>query len=193
MNLSIALISEHASPLATSGGVDSGGQNVYVAQVASHLASMGHKVDVFTRRDGEEQPEVVKWRKGVRVIHVPVGPPAYLPKEQLLPHMPAFTEWVVDYARRRFAQKRGGGVVPEELVEEHLAAAREAEWILAVDQALERLRQIDPRMVKVVECRFFSGLTEPETADALGMSIRTVQRTWMRARAWLKEEMGGAP
>jgi phosphoheptose isomerase len=101
MNLNIALISEHASPLATSGGVDSGGQNVYVAQVARHLASLGHRVDVFTRRDSESQPEIVKMGGGVRVIHVPAGPPAYVRKEDLLPHMAEFTRWVVEFSRRR--------------------------------------------------------------------------------------------
>ncbi len=92
--LHIALISEHASPLALLGGVDSGGQNVYVAQVARHLARLGHRVDVFTRRDDEHLPEVLEWEPGVRVIHVPAGPAVVVPKEQLLGYMPAFTEWM---------------------------------------------------------------------------------------------------
>lgn len=101
----------------------------------------------------------------------------------------AMRQIIVDYARKRFAKKRGGGQVPETYDEERIAAEREAERILAVDQALEQLKEIDERMLRVVECRFFSGLTEQETADALGMSLRTVQRTWMRARAWLKETL----
>lgn len=101
----------------------------------------------------------------------------------------AMRQIIVDYARKRFAKKRGGGQVPDTFDEERIAAEREAERILAVDQALEQLKEIDERMLRVVECRFFSGLTEQETADALGMSLRTVQRTWMRARAWLKETL----
>lgn len=62
----IALISEHASPLASLGGVDSGGQNVYVAHVALQLAKLGYRVDVFTRRDSEASALVVEWQLGVR-------------------------------------------------------------------------------------------------------------------------------
>jgi len=101
MSRRIALISEHASPLGTLGGVDSGGQNVYVGQVARHLAMRGWEVDVFTRRDAEALPEVVHWQPGVRVIHVTAGPPSFVPKEQLLPFMPDFTEVVLAHARPR--------------------------------------------------------------------------------------------
>ena len=90
----IALISEHASPLGALGGVDSGGQNVYVGQVARHLAARGWSVDVFTRRDDPALPESVE-RGGVRVVHVPAGPTSHIPKEQLLPYMGAFTDWVL--------------------------------------------------------------------------------------------------
>ncbi len=96
---SIALISEHASPLATAGGIDAGGQNVYVAQVARHLAALGYGVDVFTRRDSEKLPEVLQWLPGVRVVHVPAGPPRHVRKEELLPHMEAFAHWVCAFAR----------------------------------------------------------------------------------------------
>jgi D-inositol-3-phosphate glycosyltransferase len=95
MSRSIALISEHASPLATLGGVDAGGQNVYVAHVARQLAALGDRVDVYTRRDREDLPEVVDWVPGVRVIHVPAGPAREIPKEQLLPYMPAFTAFML--------------------------------------------------------------------------------------------------
>ena len=90
----IALISEHASPLTALGGVDSGGQNVYVGQIARNLAGSGYYVDVFTRRDREDVPEIVRWREGVRVIHVPAGPPEFLPKEKMLPYMGEFTDAV---------------------------------------------------------------------------------------------------
>jgi phosphoheptose isomerase len=101
MSRCIALISEHASPLGALGGVDGGGQNVYVGQVARYLATRGWAVDVFTRRDAEALPDVVEWQSGVRVIHVPAGPPSVIPKEELLPFMGAFTEYVLGRARQR--------------------------------------------------------------------------------------------
>jgi dienelactone hydrolase len=78
----VALISEHASPLAAPGGVDAGGQNVYVGQIARRLAQTGYAVDVFTRRDDPRLAEVTAWLDGVRIIHVPAGPPRRLPKGQ---------------------------------------------------------------------------------------------------------------
>ncbi|HEY9198900.1 MAG TPA: glycosyltransferase family 1 protein [Gammaproteobacteria bacterium] len=96
----IALISEHASPLAALGGVDSGGQNVYVGQLANHLTALGYGVDVFTRRDCETLPESVRLPSGARVIHVRSGPPRYVAKEDLLPLMDDFGERMLRYCRR---------------------------------------------------------------------------------------------
>jgi D-inositol-3-phosphate glycosyltransferase len=96
MNKRIAIISEHASPLAPVGHVDSGGQNIYVAQVARHLSRMGNSVDVFTRRDGN-QPQTINWFDGVRVIHVDAGPSTYVKKERLLPFMPEFANHLIDF------------------------------------------------------------------------------------------------
>lgn len=90
--LHVAMISEHASPLALAGGVDAGGQNVYVMQVARSLARAGHQVEVLTRRDDPMVPSVVDLVRGVRVHHIQAGPPRFVPKEELLPHMPAFAE-----------------------------------------------------------------------------------------------------
>jgi phosphoheptose isomerase len=100
MTKQIALISEHATPLGIFGGVDSGGQNVYVGQLAKHLAAIGYRVDVFTRRDQEHLPNVVDWYQGVRIIHVPAGLPIRLPKEKLLPYMGEFTAFVLDWCER---------------------------------------------------------------------------------------------
>jgi hypothetical protein len=94
MTRRIALISEHASPLAVLGGVDAGGQNVYVAQVARHLAAAGDEVDVFTRRDDAALPSVVDCSPGVRVVHVPAGPAEPIAKERLLGYMPEFFRWM---------------------------------------------------------------------------------------------------
>lgn len=98
--LRISLISEHASPLAAAGGVDSGGQNVYVAEVARLLAEAGHRVEVLTRRDDAALPPVVALPSGARVVHVDAGPPHFVPKEELLPFMPAFAAAV----RRHWAR-----------------------------------------------------------------------------------------
>jgi glycosyltransferase involved in cell wall biosynthesis len=95
------MISEHASPLAALGGVDAGGQNVYVGQLARHLARRGWEVDVFTRRDDEGLPAEAEWCPGARIVHVPAGPPRRVRKEDLLPFMGAFTSFFVRYARRR--------------------------------------------------------------------------------------------
>lgn len=97
----IAMISEHASPLAALGSVDSGGQNVYVAYLARNLAKLGYKVDIFTRRDNKQLPEIYLWEKGVRVIHTPAGPARRVPKEKLLPYMKSFTRYMLDYIRRQ--------------------------------------------------------------------------------------------
>jgi RNA polymerase sigma factor (TIGR02999 family) len=96
---------------------------------------------------------------------------------------------LVDYARTRGRLKRGGNQRMETLDEDMLAVARDAERLLDIDRALERLVHVDPRLVRLVECRFFAGLSEQETADALGLSLRTVQRDWLRARAALRREL----
>jgi glycosyltransferase involved in cell wall biosynthesis len=91
----VGLISEHASPLALLGGVDSGGQNVYVGQLARLLSRFGYQVDVFTRRDHPDSPDIVPWAEDSRIIHVPAGPAAPVRKEELLPFMGEFTEFLI--------------------------------------------------------------------------------------------------
>ncbi|GAB2498055.1 glycosyltransferase [Nocardiopsis aegyptia] len=86
----IAMVSEHASPLAAITGEDAGGQNVHVAELASALAALGHEVDVYTRRTDPDLPNAVSMCRGVRVIHVPAGPAAPIPKDDLPRHMPEF-------------------------------------------------------------------------------------------------------
>ncbi|MEU0195878.1 glycosyltransferase [Streptomyces afghaniensis] len=92
--LAIALVSEHASPLAALGGVDAGGQNVHVACLAGALADRGHRVTVYTRRDAPDLPCRVELRDGVEVHHVPAGPAEPLPKDELLPHMGEFGRYL---------------------------------------------------------------------------------------------------
>ncbi len=88
--MKIAMVSEHASPLAVIGGVDSGGQNVHVAALARHLAARGARVEVATRREDPELPAHVGFGRGVSVHHVQAGPARPLPKDDLLPHMGEF-------------------------------------------------------------------------------------------------------
>jgi RNA polymerase sigma factor (TIGR02999 family) len=103
----------------------------------------------------------------------------------------AMRQVIVSRARARAAQKRGGGAVAVPIEEEAIAAAGpSAEWLLALDDALLRLREHDERLVRIVECRFFAGFSEEETAQALDLSLRSVQRGWMKARAWLALELG---
>lgn len=97
----IALISEHASPLATIGGTDSGGQNVYVAHLARQLARLGLEIDIYTRRDHAAQPQVVDWLPQVRVINVPVGPECFVAKEMMLPLMSDFGRFMLRFMRRQ--------------------------------------------------------------------------------------------
>lgn len=99
---------------------------------------------------------------------------------------------LVDAARRRLSAKRGSGQADETLPEALLGDERQAENLLLIDQALHQLRRLDERLCRVVECRFFVGMTEPETGEALGMSSRTVHRDWLRARGWLRQFLDGS-
>jgi RNA polymerase sigma factor (TIGR02999 family) len=96
---------------------------------------------------------------------------------------------LVDYARQHRAQKRGGGREQVSLDDAMLTADQRAETLVALDAALDRLAQLDARLSDVVECRFFGGLTEEETAAALGVTDRTVRRDWVKAKAWLQQAL----
>ena len=104
----------------------------------------------------------------------------------------AMRQVLIQHARRFRAEKRGAGAVHIDLdagVESGIAVAERAEVLVALDDALARLGALSPRLAQVVECRYFGGLTEPETADALGVNERTVRRDWVKARAWLHGEL----
>ena len=103
---------------------------------------------------------------------------------------------LIDYARRHRALRCGGRLdgppaVPISLDDVQISVAERADALLALDEALDRLARLDERLARVVECRFFAGLTEEETATALGVSKRTVAREWAVARGWLCEELRG--
>lgn len=98
----IAMVSEHASPLAALGDADAGGQNVHVAALAAGLVRRGHEVAVYTRRDGRTLPRRVGTPDGYEVVHVPAGPAKRMPKDDLLPHMTAFSRFLEhDWQERR--------------------------------------------------------------------------------------------
>ncbi|WP_033438109.1 glycosyltransferase [Saccharothrix sp. NRRL B-16314] len=90
----IAMVSEHAGPLAALGGVDAGGQNVHVAALSAALSARGHDVVVYTRRDDPALPERVRTEQGYDVVHVPAGPECSVPKDELLPHMGEFARFL---------------------------------------------------------------------------------------------------
>ncbi|WP_313419752.1 glycosyltransferase [Sphingobacterium multivorum] len=97
MKKRIAFISDHASPLATLGGKDSGGQNVYVAEVAMQLALMGNQIDIYTRCEHPSREGVVLWKPNIRVIHIVAGPKDILPKEELYGHIDEFTAHTIEF------------------------------------------------------------------------------------------------
>jgi len=96
---------------------------------------------------------------------------------------------LVDYALARRAIKRGGAEVPLSLDDVVVMVESRADELVALDQALLRLEEIDPRSTRVVECRVFAGMTTEETAEALGIAPATVKRDWALARAWLNREL----
>jgi RNA polymerase sigma factor (TIGR02999 family) len=97
---------------------------------------------------------------------------------------------LVDYAVSRKAAKRGGGAIAEPLEDAVAMAAGRSDELLALDEALTRLASINDRYARVIECRFFGGMSVEETAGALGTSPATVKRDWTLARAWLNRELG---
>ena len=96
---------------------------------------------------------------------------------------------MVDYARGHLAGKRGSQYQHLPLEQELFASPERSPEVLALDEALTRLEKLDPRQSRVVELRFFGGLTEDETAKTLGITVRTVQREWSMAKAWLHGEL----
>jgi RNA polymerase sigma-70 factor (ECF subfamily) len=98
---------------------------------------------------------------------------------------------MVDHARERHSLKRGGGARKVTLDEAALVTETRSEELLALDEALERLAEQDPRKSQIVELRYFGGLTVEETAKFLEMSLRTVEREWNMAKAWLYRALSG--
>jgi RNA polymerase sigma factor (TIGR02999 family) len=98
---------------------------------------------------------------------------------------------LVENARRRNRQKRGGDLAREKLVEDAIAAPEIHEDLVALDAALDRLKAVDPQALQLVHLRYFAGLSIPQAAEYLGISPRTADRLWSFARAWLHREIAG--
>jgi RNA polymerase sigma factor (TIGR02999 family) len=96
---------------------------------------------------------------------------------------------LVDRARERLALKRGGVREQITLDDAHMSPDAEPELLLQLNEAVDELAAFEPRLARVVECRFFGGLTEKETADALEITVRTVQRDWVKARVLLRRAL----
>jgi len=106
----------------------------------------------------------------------------------------AMRRLLVDHGRHQKREKRGGGAQPVSLDDLLIAGATGAvpiEDLLTLEAALTRLEAVDPRAAQVVVLRFFSGMSSPEVAEHLGLSVRTVEGDWTHARAWLKRELAG--
>lgn len=101
----------------------------------------------------------------------------------------AMRQVLVDHARKRLADKRGGDWVRTQIDDKPIGLDSRPEELMALDEALDRLDKVDQRLRQIVEYRFFGGLTETEIADVLGVTTRTVQRDWAKARAWLYREL----
>jgi len=101
---------------------------------------------------------------------------------------------ITDHVKSRTAQKRGGDAIRVDL-EDAIAGPNEAHRLNAVidvARLLEELSDEEPRLARIIDCRFFAGLTEPETAELLGITDRTVRRDWQRARAWIEPRLSAA-
>ncbi len=92
---------------------------------------------------------------------------------------------LVDYARKRNAEKRGAGSVAVTLQDEHQLTSDHSMAVLDLESAIQDMAAIDPRLESIIECRYFAGLSLQETADTLGISVRSVTRDWQRARAYI--------
>ena len=139
------------------------------------------------RASMREGPLAELFRRTEAAQRAQEGAPDELPfeEEQTAERQPA------DDARQRMAKKRGAGERPMTLTGDTVGEKPQAELILAVDRAMDRLATFNVRLSRIVECRVFAGMTDDETARALDTPLRTVQREWSRARAWLRTELEG--
>ena len=96
---------------------------------------------------------------------------------------------LIDHARSKSREKRGGGIQRVELADDALASGARNIDVLELDEALERLAELDQRLARIVELRFFGGMTVPEVAESLEVSVTTIENDWRMIKAWLKREL----
>jgi RNA polymerase sigma factor (TIGR02999 family) len=101
----------------------------------------------------------------------------------------AMRQILIDYFRRTSAEKRGGPQVPVQLAEDRVPGVQRDDTLLALDEALDRLQEHSERLARVVECKFFGGMTYEEIGEALDISPRTARKDWSKAKAWLTLEL----
>ncbi|KXK61498.1 glycosyl transferase [Micromonospora rosaria] len=174
----IAMISEHASPLAVLGGEDAGGQNTHVAELSAALVAAGHDVRVYTRQDAVDLPVTVRSPDGYDVLHVPAGPAEPLAKDALLPHMAPFSRWLAD-------RWRGGDWVPE-VVHAHF-------WMSGL-AALTAARQVGVPVVQTYHAlgtvkRRYQGVQDTSPARRVAYE-RELGRSVDRVIAQCSDEVG---
>ncbi|WP_052863203.1 glycosyltransferase [Streptomyces niger] len=174
--LRVAMVSEHASPLAALGGPDAGGQNVYVAQLARHLVGRGHEVTVYTRRDDPALAPTVTTRDGFKVVHVPAGPPAPVPKDELPAHMPEFGRHLA----------RAWAAAPPDLVHAHFWMSGTAALAGARDRSIPVVQTF--HALGTVKRRY-QGSDDTSPPERIETEAR-VGRTCRRVLATCSDEVG---
>lgn len=98
---------------------------------------------------------------------------------------------LIDHARKKKAEKRGGGQKPVTYIDEIMEVERQAEDLINLDDSLNKLEELNPRLSKIIECRYFGEMTVEDTAEALEISVSTVKRDWKKARGFLYRELKG--
>lgn len=166
---------------------DDGALNDLIAEIYPELKKLAHFHRVHERPDHTLNTTAVVHEAFVRLAG---SSGSYTDRAHFLrAAATVMRHLLVDYARKRNADKRGAGVKPMTLREERAANADDTLAVLAVDAAIKDIAAIDPRLEQIIDCRYFAGLTVPETAEALGMSVRSVERGWQRARGYLVAAM----
>ena len=143
-----------------------------------------------THLASDPRPQRLRW--AVAFDEILARPAIDVEQSQYRAAAEAMRRILIDHARGRARGKRGGGRVRVDLEDANLATWRDPDDVLALDEALHRLMEQDPRAAEIVQLRFFAGLSVEETAKALELSIRTVHREWKFARTWLFRALGEA-
>ncbi|SDQ24852.1 glycosyltransferase [Leucobacter chromiiresistens] len=189
--MKIAMVSEHANPLATPGSVDAGGQNVHVAALSRALAERGHRVTVYTRRDDPSTRTRVTLCPGVEVVHLTAGPEQHVPKDELLPHLPALAEglaaawrfdrpdvvhshfWMSGIAALDAAEARGTGHPPV-LHTFHALGSVKRRFQGAADTSPPERERLEPLVGQRVDTVIATCPDEVEELHALGIPAERI-------------------